>query len=266
MNCSNAIYSENLPALVLPHTNGLGFINRGYEIFIPGNFNNTLVDITKYIRSHILSLSLRVNLVCKVRLTQFIFSTQNLNWTFTFYYPLCSYMINCHVINHKQNYWSLCAKCAKELQDYTLFPFNDLHETCETWSHYKSHLNYMLRWLTDLTMMPPGRLLGEVLRACPTWRRPRGRPRAQWRNCISQLSWKRLGVPQDELEEVTRVREVSASLLRVLPPQTQIWISDRKWIDGCMSGWITGCWGIPMILIICVHETLFLLNKLIFHY
>uniref|UniRef100_A0A669EDH3 Two pore segment channel 3 n=1 Tax=Oreochromis niloticus TaxID=8128 RepID=A0A669EDH3_ORENI len=50
--------------------------------------------------------------------------------------------------------------------------------------------------------MPPGRLLGEVFRACPTGRRPRGRPRTRWRDYISRLAWERLGVPPDELEEV----------------------------------------------------------------
>lgn len=135
-------------------------------------------------------------------MTQFIFSIQNLNGTFMLYYPLCSYM--------KTVMWSITSRTIDPSVQSVLqsckiilfFPFNDLYETCETWSHYKKHLNYELRWLTDLTMMPPGRLLGEVLQACPTWRRPRGRQRAQWRDCISQLSWERLGVPQDELEEV----------------------------------------------------------------
>lgn len=49
MNCSNAVYSENSPVLVLPHINGpgLGFTNRGYALLVPENFKNTLVDITK---------------------------------------------------------------------------------------------------------------------------------------------------------------------------------------------------------------------------
>ncbi len=39
-----------------------------------------------------------------------------------------------------------------------------------------------LRWLRHLFRMSPGRLPGEVFRACPTGRRPRGRPRTHWRN------------------------------------------------------------------------------------
>ncbi|KAL3970397.1 type I keratin, acidic [Sarotherodon galilaeus] len=37
-------------------------------------------------------------------------------------------------------------------------------------------LTSQLRWFGHLTRMPPGRLLGEVFRACPTGRRPRGTP------------------------------------------------------------------------------------------
>ncbi|KAK7886862.1 hypothetical protein WMY93_026483 [Mugilogobius chulae] len=53
-----------------------------------------------------------------------------------------------------------------------------------------------LRWLGHLFRMPPGRLPGEVFRACPTGRRPRGRPRTRWRDYVSRLAWERLGIPQ----------------------------------------------------------------------
>ncbi|KAK3523969.1 hypothetical protein QTP70_017490, partial [Hemibagrus guttatus] len=52
-----------------------------------------------------------------------------------------------------------------------------------------------LRWLGHLFRMPPGRLPGEVFRACPTGKRPRGRPRTRWRDYVSRLAWERLGVP-----------------------------------------------------------------------
>ncbi|MEJ4846145.1 hypothetical protein SKA08_15585, partial [Enterococcus faecium] len=74
-----------------------------------------------------------------------------------------------------------------------------------------------LRWFGHLTRMPPGRLLGEVFRACPTGRRPRGRPRTRWRDYISRLAWERLGVPPAKLEEVAMEREVWTSLLRLMP-------------------------------------------------
>lgn len=76
-----------------------------------------------------------------------------------------------------------------------------------------------LRWLGHLFRMPPGRLPGEVFRARPTGRRPRGRPRTRWRDYVSRLAWERLGIPPEELEEVSREREVWASLLRLLPPR-----------------------------------------------
>ncbi|KAK3550930.1 hypothetical protein QTP70_009861 [Hemibagrus guttatus] len=55
--------------------------------------------------------------------------------------------------------------------------------------------------------MPPGCLPGEVFWACPTRKRPRGRPRTRWRDYVFRLAWERLGVPPEELEEVTGERE-----------------------------------------------------------
>ncbi|CAG5932579.1 unnamed protein product [Menidia menidia] len=76
-----------------------------------------------------------------------------------------------------------------------------------------------LRWLGHLFRMPPGRLPGEVFRARPTGRRPRGRPRTRWRDYVSRLAWERLGIPPEELAEVAGEREVWISLLRLLPPR-----------------------------------------------
>nr|XP_023656259.1 uncharacterized protein LOC111837982 [Paramormyrops kingsleyae] len=70
-----------------------------------------------------------------------------------------------------------------------------------------------LRWFGHLSRMPPGRLPGEVFQACPTRRRPQGRPRTHW------LAEERLGIPPEELEEVAGEREVWASPLRLQPPQ-----------------------------------------------
>ena len=49
--------------------------------------------------------------------------------------------------------------------------------------------------------------------------KPRGRPRTRWRDYVSRLAWERLGIPQEELDEVAGEREVWASLLRLLPPR-----------------------------------------------
>ncbi|KAK3525899.1 hypothetical protein QTP70_010953 [Hemibagrus guttatus] len=72
-----------------------------------------------------------------------------------------------------------------------------------------------LRWLGHLFRMPPGRLPGEVFRACPTGKRPRGRPRTCWRDYVSRLTWERLGVPPEELEEVSGERETSRSTVHI---------------------------------------------------
>ncbi|KAK0130608.1 putative uncharacterized transposon-derived protein F52C9.6 [Merluccius polli] len=59
-----------------------------------------------------------------------------------------------------------------------------------------------MRWLGHLVRMPPGHLPGEVFRARPTGRRPQGIPRTRWRDYVSRLAWERLGIPQEELDEV----------------------------------------------------------------
>lgn len=51
----------------------------------------------------------------------------------------------------------------------------------------------------------------------PTGRRPRGRPGASWRGCISHLAWERRGIPQEELECVAGSRDVCTTLLSLLP-------------------------------------------------
>ncbi|KAK0136511.1 hypothetical protein N1851_027370 [Merluccius polli] len=64
--------------------------------------------------------------------------------------------------------------------------------------------------------MPPGRLPGEVFRARPTGRRPRGRRRTRWREYVSRLAWERLRIPREELDEVAGEREVWAGTLSVM--------------------------------------------------
>ncbi|KAK3533462.1 hypothetical protein QTP70_022244 [Hemibagrus guttatus] len=68
-----------------------------------------------------------------------------------------------------------------------------------------------LRWLGHLFRMPRGRLPGEVFRSCPTGKRPRGRPRTRWRDYVSRLAWERLGVPPEELEDVSGERKGGAT-------------------------------------------------------
>ena len=70
-----------------------------------------------------------------------------------------------------------------------------------------------------LVRMLPGRLPGEVFRACPSGNRPQGRPRTRWIDYISWLVWERLWVPTEELVVAGRERRVCIPLLRLLPPQ-----------------------------------------------
>ncbi|KAL3048456.1 hypothetical protein OYC64_007094 [Pagothenia borchgrevinki] len=59
-----------------------------------------------------------------------------------------------------------------------------------------------------LVRMPPGRLPREVFQL--------GRDQG-WRDDISSLAWERLGIPQSELVDVARERNVWGSLLEPLP-------------------------------------------------
>ncbi|KAI3361009.1 hypothetical protein L3Q82_012904, partial [Scortum barcoo] len=69
----------------------------------------------------------------------------------------------------------------------------------------------------------------------------KGRPRTRWRDYVSRLepgnAWERLGVPPEELEEVSGVREVWASLLRLLPPCDPVpdQADEDGWMDGCFD-------------------------------
>ncbi|XP_054592057.2 LINE-1 retrotransposable element ORF2 protein [Nothobranchius furzeri] len=76
-----------------------------------------------------------------------------------------------------------------------------------------------LRWFGHLVRMPPGRLPGEVFRACPAGRRPPGRPRTRWRGYVSNLVRERLGVLPEELVDKAGERTAWSSLIGMLPPR-----------------------------------------------
>ncbi|KAK3511498.1 hypothetical protein QTP70_009001 [Hemibagrus guttatus] len=86
-----------------------------------------------------------------------------------------------------------------------------------TYGHELWAMTERLRWLGHLFRMPPGRLPGEVFRACPTGKRPRGRPRTCWRDYVSRLAWERLRVPPEDLEDVSGERENSRHLSPPIP-------------------------------------------------
>ena len=66
-----------------------------------------------------------------------------------------------------------------------------------------------LRWFGHLMRMPQGRLPREVFLACPSGRRPMGRPRTKWRDYISGTG---------ERESLGLATETAA-------PATRFWIS-----------------------------------------
>jgi len=65
-----------------------------------------------------------------------------------------------------------------------------------------------LRWFGHLIWMLPGRIPLEFFQASPTGRRPWERRRTRWRDYISQLACQRLGIRQNELENVAGERKV----------------------------------------------------------
>jgi len=65
-----------------------------------------------------------------------------------------------------------------------------------------------LRWFGHVSRMSHETLARQVLLATPIGKRPRGRPRTRWPDCISGLAWSRLGVEPAELSEIAENREV----------------------------------------------------------
>lgn len=61
-----------------------------------------------------------------------------------------------------------------------------------------------------------------------TGRRPRGRPTAHWRDCVSWLVWVHLSVPSDKLEEVAGLAVLawSAAPDKLMKMNGQVWTID----------------------------------------
>ncbi|KAI3364724.1 hypothetical protein L3Q82_010853, partial [Scortum barcoo] len=93
-----------------------------------------------------------------------------------------------------------------------------------------------LRWLGHLFRMPPGRLPREVFQACPTGRRPRGRPRTRWRDYVSQLAWEHPGPPGRAGGSVWGEGSLGISA-QTAASMTRPRIKRMK-MDGWMDGWM----------------------------
>ncbi|KAI3354190.1 hypothetical protein L3Q82_018725, partial [Scortum barcoo] len=122
--------------------------------------------------------------------------------------------------------WGHCRTVEGNTSRISSIPSNPSHQECQ------------LRWLGHLFRMPPGRLPREVFQACPTGRRPRGRPRTRWRDYVSWLAWERLGIPCKKSWRKYLGSGKSGYLcldcyLRDLVP-------DKRWkMDGWMDGWMS---------------------------
>lgn len=84
------------------------------------------------------------------------------------------------------------------------------------WAHpdMESHFSYMHCWveLVWVIRMSPWQLPLEVFWGHPNGKRPLGRPRAHWRNCVSNLVWEFLN-PQAELEGLNKEKNIWATQL-----------------------------------------------------
>ena len=76
-----------------------------------------------------------------------------------------------------------------------------------------------LRWFGHVSRMPQKRLSKQALLAKADWRRPVGRPRTKWTNCIEDLGWNRLGLHPSKLVDVMEDHEVWRLNLELLRPQ-----------------------------------------------
>jgi len=77
-----------------------------------------------------------------------------------------------------------------------------------------------LRLFGHVSRTPYKRLARQALLAKPTAKRPRGRPRPRWSDCISDIAWSHLGVESLELSEIAVDRDIFQVLLGMLPPAT----------------------------------------------
>ena len=76
-----------------------------------------------------------------------------------------------------------------------------------------------LRWYGHVTRMSQERKAKKLLCLTPIARRPRGRPRTRWRDCVEDLSWSRLGIPAEHLSYVAEDRDAWRLQLELLPPR-----------------------------------------------
>ena len=87
-----------------------------------------------------------------------------------------------------------------------------------------------LRWYGHVTRMSQKRTAKKLLCSTPIGRRPRGRPRTRWRKYVEDLSWSRLGIPEEHLSFVAEDRDAWRLQLELPPPRPPRISGSRKWI------------------------------------
>ena len=65
------------------------------------------------------------------------------------------------------------------------------------------------------------RTANQLMDALPSGKRPRGRPRTDWRNCVEDLAWSRLGIPPTKLPLVAGHRDAWRCQLKLLLSRPQ---------------------------------------------
>lgn len=66
----------------------------------------------------------------------------------------------------------------------------------------------------------------------PTGMKPQDRPRTQWEDYISNVSWEHLGTPHQEQESVAVEKAVWNTLLSLLSPRPGFgYVENNGWMD-----------------------------------
>ncbi|KAK0148831.1 Protein broad-minded [Merluccius polli] len=124
-----------------------------------------------------------------------------------------------------------------------------------------------MRWLGHLVRMPPGRLPGEVFRARPTGRRPRGRPRTRWRDysflsLVNLLSsthsvWELLGGQPLPQKPAYSLREVPSSIADLI--DRLIAVDSEAKINSLFNYEQSHTFGLRLLSVLCCNLDSFLL-------
>ena len=121
-------------------------------------------------------------------------------------------------LKFKQPKWNSC----EEFSGLTLLDklkSADIRESLNTESLLFQLEKSQLCWYGHVTRMSFERTAKKLLRSPPIGRKPKGRPRTQWREYVEYLSWYRLGIPPEHLSFVAKSRDAWRLQLEQPPPR-----------------------------------------------